>query len=91
MNSPASLRERRAISDDDLNARREAAIARTRVLLKCSRAIRAATRSQYTLPFTPRCADCQQAGRTHDFPLTSEQHYICTRCRARWSVEASDI
>jgi predicted SprT family Zn-dependent metalloprotease len=86
MISRAQLPQRRPIYDDDLKTRMEAAMARTRMLLKCSRAIRATVHSQYSLPFTPRCAVCQQSGRSHDAPLTSEQHYICARCQARWAV-----
>jgi hypothetical protein len=85
--TPASLPERRPIYDDDLKVRMEAAMARTRLLLKCSRAIRATVGSQYGLPFSPRCAGCHQVGRIHDSPLTSEQHYICARCQARWAVQ----
>jgi hypothetical protein len=85
----APLAPRRAIYDGDLKARMEAAMARTRMLLKCSRAIRATVGSQYGMPFTPRCASCRQSGRSHNSPLTSEQHYICARCHARWAVEPS--
>jgi hypothetical protein len=81
--------ERRPTYEADLQARLDAAMARTRMLLTCSRAIRATVRSQYGLPFTPRCVRCQHAGRSHDAPLTAEQHYICARCHARWTVQPS--
>jgi hypothetical protein len=87
MTTPASLPERRPIYDDDLNVRLEAAMARTRLLLKCSRAIRATIGAKYGLPFTPRCGQCQELGRTHVSPLTSEQYYICARCQNRWAVQ----
>jgi predicted SprT family Zn-dependent metalloprotease len=86
MTRPAVLPERRPIYDDDLTVRMEAAMARTRILLKCSRVIRASVHSQYGLPFSPRCGRGQQSGRSHDSALTSEQHYICARCQARWAV-----
>jgi predicted SprT family Zn-dependent metalloprotease len=73
------------VRDDDLDAR----IARTRVLLKCSSAIRASVRSHHASTFTPLCVDCQQSGRTHHSPLTSEQHYVCAHCGGRWSVQSS--
>ena len=82
----ASATRRPAIYDEDLLTRMNAAMARTRILLKCSRVIRATVGSQYGLPFTPHCVTCRQSGRSHDSPLTSEQHYICTRCQARWAV-----
>ena len=91
MTTLASLPERRPIYDDDLKVRMEAAMARTRLLLKCSRAIRATVSAKYGLPFTARCGRCQQLGRTHDSPLTSEQHYICAHCQARWAVEPTAI
>jgi Uncharacterised protein family (UPF0184) len=85
MSARAPLDQRRAI-DDDLEARMDAAMARTRRLINSSKAIRATVRAQYGTPFTPRCASCQQSGRTHDSPPTSEQHYICASCQARWAV-----
>jgi len=78
-----------ARDDRDRQATLDAASARARTLITCSRAIRATVESQYGIPFVPRCAHCQQSGRTHEEPLTSEQHYICAECGARWSVQQS--
>jgi transposase-like protein len=74
--------QKRHVTDDDLDAR----IARTRVLLKCSRAVRASVRSQNATIFTPCCVGCDASGRTHHSPLTSEQHYICAHCYRRWAT-----
>jgi len=82
---PATSRFR--CDDSDLAERMEAATARTRRLIDCSRAIRASVESQDETPFTPRCANCRQAGRTHDSPPTTEHHFICARCQRRWFVE----
>lgn len=71
--------------DSDLVERIEAAMARTRRLITCSRAIRASVESQDG-PFTPRCAGCQQLGHTHESRPTSEQYYICAQCHERWVV-----
>jgi transposase-like protein len=79
---------RRATNQDDLQSRLDANTARTRMLLKCARAVRATVRSPYGVPFTPRCVRCQHAGRSHDAPLTAEQHYICTCCDAHWTVQS---
>ena len=83
--SPATPRFR--YDDSDLAERIEAAMARTQRLIDCSRAIRASVESQYETPFTPRCANCRQVGRTHDSPPTTEHHYICGQCQRRWVVE----
>jgi len=82
--APANLRRS---NDDDLKARMDTAAARTRVLLKCSRAIRATVRSESGTIFTPRCVRCDHSGRTHYSALSSAQHYICAHCGGRWSVE----
>jgi transposase-like protein len=87
MTARAPLNQRRATYDDDLQARMDAAMARTRRLINSSKAIRATVRSQYGTPFTPRCANCRQSGRTHDSPPASEQHYICADCHARWAIQ----
>jgi predicted SprT family Zn-dependent metalloprotease len=81
--------QRRAVYDDDLHTRMEAAMARTRRFIMSTQAVRATVQSHDGTPFTPRCANCQQSGRTHESPPTSEQHYICTRCHARWTVQPS--
>ena len=73
--------------DSDLVERMEAAMARTRRLIDCSRAIRASVESQDETPFTPRCANCRQAGRMHESPPSSEHHYICAQCHKRWVVD----
>jgi predicted SprT family Zn-dependent metalloprotease len=73
--------------DSDLPERMEAAMARTRRLINCSRAIRASVESHDGTPFTPRCVNCQQSGRTHESPPSSEHHYICARCHRRWVVD----
>jgi transposase-like protein len=73
--------------DSDLAERMEAAVARTRRLIDCSRAIRASVESQDGMPFTPQCANCQQSGHTHESPPTLEQHYICAHCHRRWVVD----
>ena len=73
--------------DSDFAERIDAAMARTRRLIDCSRAIRASVESQDETPFTPRCANCRQAGRTHDSPPPTEHHYICAHCHKRWIVE----
>jgi hypothetical protein len=81
---PATPRFR--YDDSDLVERMDAAMARTRRLIDCSRAFRASVES-HEAPFTPRCANCRQAGRTHDSPPTPEHHYICAHCLKRWVVE----
>jgi formate dehydrogenase maturation protein FdhE len=85
----ATSAERRTTDNDSALSAIDAVSARTRVLLNCSRAIRATVRSEYGATFTPRCVHCQQTGRTHHSPLTSEQHYICARCCARWTVQSA--
>jgi transposase-like protein len=79
----------RRLIEPDLDAKLDAASARARTLTKCSRAIRATVGSQYGATFVPRCARCHRSGRLHNSPLTSEQHYICATCGARWSVQQS--
>jgi hypothetical protein len=73
---------RRAIYDDDLRVRLDAAMARAQRFLDSTRPVRAKT-------FTPFCMGCQQAGRKHDSPLTAEQHYICAHCHRRWVTQPS--
>jgi lysyl-tRNA synthetase class I len=73
--------------DSDFAERMEAAMARTRRLIDCSRAIRASVESHDETPFTPRCANCRQAGRMHDSPPTAEHHYICAHGHKRWVVD----
>jgi hypothetical protein len=87
MTAHAPVPRRRAIYNDDLQARMDAAMARTRRMINSSKAIRATVQSPYGSPFTPRCVSCRQSGRTHDSPPTSEQHYICAACHARWAVQ----
>jgi predicted SprT family Zn-dependent metalloprotease len=79
--------QRRAVYDDDLHTRMEAAMARTRRFIMSTQAVRATVQSQDGTPFTPRCANCQQSGQTHESPPTSEQHYICAHCHKRWIVD----
>jgi hypothetical protein len=73
--------------DSDLVERMETAMARTRRLINCSRALRASVESQDGTPFTPRRANCHQSGRTHESLPTSEHHYICAHCHRRWVVD----
>ena len=73
--------------DSDLLERMEAAITRTRRLIPCPRAIRATVGSEDGMPFTPRCANCEQSGHAHDSPPTSEHDYVCARCHQRWVVQ----
>jgi len=87
MNEPPAAR--RTIYDEDLQVRIDAAMARTRRFMMSTQAIRASAGPQRRTPFTPYCSSCQQLGRTHDAPPTSEQHYICGRCYARWTVQPS--
>jgi hypothetical protein len=79
--------QQRAVYDDDLHTRMEAAMARTRRFIMSTQAFRATVQSQDGTPFTPRCANCQQSGQTHESPPTSEQHYICAHCQKRWVVD----
>lgn len=76
----------RGIYETDLQTRIDAAMARTRRLIQCSRAVRASVTSPHGTPFMPRCVGCGQPGRAHDSPPTSEQHYICAFCQSRWSL-----
>jgi transposase-like protein len=85
MTTRASVNHRRAIYDDDLQVRLDAAMARTRRFINSTEAVRASVRP----PFTPYCLSCQQSGRTHDLPPTSKQHYICAHCHRRWVIQAS--
>ena len=72
-----AVTQRRAIYDDKLHARMEAAMARTRRFITSTQAIRASIRPQEYKAFTPVCLSCEQSGRTHDSPPLSEHHYIC--------------
>ena len=76
---------RRAIYDDALQVRIDAAIARTRRFIIASDAIRATAKR----PFVPFCLSCQQEGHLHDSPPTGEQHYICPHCHRRWVAQPS--
>jgi transposase-like protein len=86
MTARASLTQQRAIYDGDLPARIDAAMARTRRFITSTEAVRASVQSRCGTPFIPYCLSCQQSGRTHNSPLTSEQHYICAHCQRRWAV-----
>jgi transposase-like protein len=83
MTTRASLARGRAIYDDDLQVRLDAAMARTRRFLNSTQAIRASVRA----PFTPFCMSCQQSGRRHESLPTLEQHYICANCHRRWVAQ----
>ena len=76
---------RRAIYDDELQARIDAAIARTQRFIKVGEAIRVTAKG----PFIPFCLSCQQAGHLHQSPPTGEQHYICAHCHRRWVAQPS--
>jgi hypothetical protein len=89
MTTRSLLTQRRAIYDDDLQARMDAAMARTRRFVNSTEAVRASVQSQHGTPSTPFCLGCGQAGRTHDAPPTSEHHYICAHCHRRWLSQSS--
>jgi len=90
MTARASLPTGRFRYDDsDFVERMEAALARTRRLINCSRAIRASVKSQERTLFTPFCLSCGQAGRAHESRPTSEQQYICAHCHRRWATQPS--
>ena len=80
-----SLNRQRAIYDDDLRVRLDAAIARTRRFLHSSQFVRAGDPEQ--APFMPRCSGCRQSGRSHRARPTHPQHYICAHCPRRWVVD----
>jgi hypothetical protein len=79
----------RAIYEEDLQARLDAAMARTRRFITSTEAVRARADSQHSTSFTPYCSNCQQAGRTHDSAPTREHYYICVHCHRRWATPPS--
>jgi hypothetical protein len=84
MTAHSRFTQRRAIYQEGLQARLDAAMVRTRRFLNSTQAIRASVRSQHTTPFTSFCPNCQEPGHPHDSPPTCEQHYICAHCHRRW-------
>ena len=76
--------------DSDLPERREAAMARTRRLINCSRAIRASVESQDGTPFTPLC-ELRAIGTHARVAAISEHHYICAHCHRRWATQPSAL
>ena len=84
-----SLIPPRAIYEDDLQVRMDAAVARAQRFIKSTQPVRATARPERGMPFTPVCLSCQQAGHPHSSPPTSEQHYICVHCHRRWVMQPS--
>ena len=82
-----SSRRERPIYEDNLQARLDAAMARTRRFITSTQPVRAP--SQHGLPFSPSCMNCQQSGRRHPSPPTFEQHYVCAHCHRRWVAQPS--
>ena len=72
----------RAVYEDALQVRMEAAMLRTQRFINSTQPVRA--RHHYGMPFSPFCMSCQQSGRRHASALTFEQNYICANCHRRW-------
>jgi transposase-like protein len=87
MTTRASVNQGRAIYEDDLQVRIDAAMSRTQRFINSAEPIRATVRTQGGRPFTPACLSCEQKGRSHKFPPTLEQHYICAHCHRRWVAQ----